>query len=109
MTIARILPLVLLIALALAPLRMAGAEAAVLPHHGSPAMAAAHCLPEPAPADEEQPRSAETCMIACAALPVAALPLPERLAAARAPDEALRASPLTGLTPEAATPPPRAA
>ena len=105
MTIARLFSLLLFAALALAPLRMFGGEAVAGPHHDGVAME--HCLPEPVPTDEQPPLSKASCMMACSAIPATAPPLPERLLVSAAPAEAGLTSDLAGLTPEAATPPPR--
>ncbi|MFN3387524.1 MAG: hypothetical protein ACK40O_01230 [Allosphingosinicella sp.] len=104
---ARLALLVLLIALAIAPMRMFGAgEAAAAPaHHSMHQAAAGHCAPEKAPDGDAAPQA--DCMTACAAI------APAAGAAAAALDPAPQrlfvpvAQPPAGLGPEAEPPPPR--
>ncbi len=107
MKIARILSMLLFLALLLAPLRMVRGEATAMPHHG-PAMAMEHCAPDADP-DEGQPLSKANCMMACAALPAVPALLAERLALTGGADRPLPVREIQGLAPEAATPPPRMA
>lgn len=105
---ARFALLFLLIALAVAPLRMFGAgEAAAAPaDHGMHHAAAAHCAPEKAPDGDAAPQA--DCMTACAAIAPAAAaaeasilePLPQRVSSRLS-------QPAAGLGPEAEPPPPR--
>jgi hypothetical protein len=104
--IARLLPLLLLLALAVAPFRMFGGEAAAMPHHGDAPMAMEHCLPGPEPRTDDPAKA--SCAMACTAIPALGSPVVERVQIARSPDQAGLVSDPTGITPEAATPPPRA-
>ena len=109
MTAARLLQLLAIFALLLMPLAMAGQShaAATAPHHQMASAQEGHCA---APAGEEDTSrsgpSAE-CLMACAALPAAEAPVaierivPKPTLAARAPRT------ISGLSPEAETPPPR--
>ena len=107
MKIARILAVLLLVALALAPLRMFGGEAAARPHQGVP-MAMEHCVADAdRPGKHEAPLSKAACAMACMAIPAVGTPLVERLRIPRAPDVASVISEPDGITPEAAVPPPR--
>jgi hypothetical protein len=108
-TAARILSLLLLLALAVAPMRMFGGEAAAMPDHRGAAMAMEHCAPDREPASSgDQPPSTGGCMMACAALPAMESRGAERLQIARTPDHADVLPDPNGIIPEEATPPPRA-
>jgi hypothetical protein len=102
MTALRLLRLLILVAMALTPLRMTG----VAPAMARPATAAMHhCVDPPAPADH-RPASQIDCMIACAALPATDLVL----AAVALPAVLQRPSPIAfapGIAPGADPPPPR--
>lgn len=107
MTFRRLLPLLTLLALLVAPFgRMAAAEAMVMPHHQAAAMPG-HCDEMPAGDEDGADKTAIDCMIACAAMAVAETP---NLVAS--PDVApapisLTLPDLPGLNPEAEPPPPR--
>lgn len=104
---ARFALLFILIALAIAPLRMFGAgEAAAAPvHRAVHHAAAAHCAPEQAPAGDAAPEA--DCMTACTAIaPTAGAQAPgleptAQRVSAPVPD------PAAGLEPEAEPRPPR--
>ena len=106
MRLFRLLPLLALLALLIAPFgRMAAAEAS--PHHGAPAMAG-HC--EEAAPDEQAPGEAQKaidCMIACAAVAAPAAPRLEVPLHASEQPAAASAFGLVGLHPERDPPPPR--
>jgi hypothetical protein len=101
-------------ALLMMPLAMIGQghAAASAPHHAAPAAADEHCqdmAAVPAKEGDERQNGLAQCMMACAALPAWEAPL---LAAAAAPRPSLfagKALPISGLAPEAETPPPRTA
>lgn len=106
MTRRRLLPLLALLALVVAPFgRMAAAEASAPSHH--PAMTApGHCDDGPAPGGDNADRTLD-CLTACAtlaAVEAAALPIPFQPPAAVV---ALPISGAAGLVPEADPPPPR--
>lgn len=102
---ARLGLLFILIALAMAPVRMFGVgQAAAAPaHHGHHA-AAAHHAPEAPP--EEAPAQAD-CMTACAAIAPAAAPAPHGLDMAPQLVSSRAYHAASGLDPEAEPPPPR--
>ena len=106
MRLFRLLPLLALLALLIAPFgRMAAAEAA--PHHGAPAMAE-HCE-QAAPGDEapDDAQKAIDCMTACAAVAAPSAPPLEVPRRASEQPVAARAFGLVGLQPERDPPPPR--
>lgn len=108
MSFRRLLPLLVLIALALAPFgRMGAAQAEATPYHAT-AMAA-HCAGQPIPGDDESAPASIDCMIACAAItaPAATAPSPLLLPALAAMAAALP-EPL-GILLLAEPPPPRLA
>ncbi len=105
----RLLPLLALLALLIAPFgRMGMAEATPTPNHGAPMAMAGHCEDMPASAPGQPDKAGIDCMIACAAIApdaapfVAGTPPP----AAAAPG-ALPVAPFRGLHPTAEPPPPR--
>ena len=104
----RILPLLTLVALLLAPFgRMAAAEASAMPHHGDRAAAASgHCDGMPAQG-EGRPDRAIDCMIACAALASAEAPTAAAAPALAPMPEPAAARQFSGIDPEADPPPPR--
>lgn len=103
----RLLPLLILLALAIAPFgRMSMAEAKAMAHDMSSAMAS-HCAGRLMPDGDKDGRVAVDCMIACTAMAPAAMPF-------LAPPLAIEAAPLAmlsfltaGIRPEADPPPPR--
>lgn len=102
----RLLTLLILAALALAPFgRIGAAEASS--HHQEAMQMPGHCAGERAPADEQDAGAGIDCMIACAGVASAAMPLiaPPLLA------DPLRHAPVpltaTGIRPEFEPPPPR--
>lgn len=106
----RLLPVLALIALLIAPFgRMGMAEATTAPHHDAPMAIAGHCEDSLTPAAPGQPnKTAIDCMIACAAVaPVDTQLLAEEMPAAPAPG-ALPLATFHGLHPGADPPPPRA-
>lgn len=109
MSLPRILSLLLLVALAIAPLRIAAGAAMAMPQHDM-AMSAGHCADNTAPSDSTDNReTVSCCMMACAALPAASIFVHEMLAYATPPATAGPQPARSGLPPEAATPPPRSA
>jgi hypothetical protein len=103
----RLLPLLALVALLLAPFgRAAAAEAMAMPDTIAAAMAG-HCNDGPEPADHRSDGAAVDCLIACGVMTPAAGPAlvaepPLRLVPATSPLPAI-----SGLHPEADPPPPR--
>lgn len=106
MTWRRLLPLIALLALAVAPFgRMAAAEAMAPAHHTATA-APGHCDDMPAPDGDEADKLLD-CLTACASLAAAdASPLPV-LTAAPASLQAQPPAGAAGVNPEADPPPPR--
>jgi hypothetical protein len=106
--VANFLRLVLALAVLMMPVAMIGgaAAAAGASHH---AIASDdHCRDMPAPADEPPGRSVD-CMMSCAAIP-AETSVPDAQPELLQPILPAQPAPsLTGLSPEAATPPPRSA
>lgn len=101
----RLLPLLILAALVLAPFgRIGAAEARPIGHHEAMQMAG-HCADGPAPADGN--RMPIDCMIACAAMTGAAPPLPMAPPAGEAAPAPNALVHLAGVRPEAEPPPPR--
>lgn len=101
----RILPLLALLALLIAPFGMMSGAAAAMPMH-APEMAAGHCEGK-APAEPAEQGKAIDCMIACAALPaIAPISAAAFRTAADLPAPPPFASP-AGTMPEADPPPPR--
>jgi hypothetical protein len=117
MTARHLIRILAAFALLMMPLAMVGQghAAASASHHAAAdadADADAHCqdmAAVPAEEGDERQNGLAQCMMACAALPGWQAPL---LAAAPAPRPSVfagRASPISGLAPEAETPPPRTA
>ena len=107
MSFRRLLPLLALVALLVAPFgRMAAAEAMAMPRHAAVAMAG-HCDDMPAPGQHESGKAAIDCLTACAVMTPADAPA----LAAEAPLRAVPAEstplPISGLRPESDPPPPR--
>lgn len=102
----RLLPLMTIFALLVAPFgRAAAAEAMATPHHAPKAMSG-HCDPMPASGQGEKDKSID-CMTTCAAMaPAEAPPLQTRLPTATVPVSRVFAA-CSGLHPEADPPPPR--
>jgi len=104
----RLLPFLMLVALATAPFgRMAAAEAKAMPHPGTMTMAG-HCAGQPQPdQDHHSGPGSIDCMIACAAMAPATAPdfVPpvQALTEPVAPSAVI----LAGIRPEAEPPPPR--
>lgn len=109
MTARRLLPLIAILALLVAPFgRMGMAEAAAAPHHAAPAAMAGHCDDRPASAPDRPDKAAIDCMTACAAIMPAAAP---RLAGTPPPaidPGIVPPAAFHGLHPAADPPPPRA-
>lgn len=105
----RLLPLIALLALVVAPFgRIAAAEAMAPAHHAGPA-ASGHCDDMPAPGGDEADKAGKAlhCMTACASLAAvtdAAVPMVVPAAMAI---EAVPSAGAAGLNPEAEPPPPR--
>jgi hypothetical protein len=101
-----------MLALLLMPLAMAGQghAAAAAQHHQVAAAAQEDCHQgKPEQQDERRQSGAAQCMMACAALPVAQAP---EAGEAEPPRLSLYAAPIivmSGVAPEATTPPPRSA
>ena len=108
MKLRRLLPLLALIALLVAPFgRMAAAEASAMPHHGAAAPAASHCPDMPAPDGGDGSQSSIDCMIACAAVTAADAPALAPAPPSRAVTAIRRVVRFSGLNPQADPPPPR--
>lgn len=106
MSLRRLLPFLVLIALVMAPFgRMNVAEAKAMPHDMPSAMAS-HCG-QPMPDGDKSSPVAIDCMIACAAMAPAAAPVFTPLPAAEAAPVAIPSFLLAGIQPEADPPPPR--
>jgi hypothetical protein len=107
--VSRLLHLLALVALMLAPASMHGAAAApAVPHHGGQAMAADHCAGSEQQPEQERDGRAADCALACSAMPGAGA----ELAAAPLPTPAYDAAPAafhTGTAPGSDPPPPRTA
>ncbi len=107
MTFRRLLPLLALVALLVAPFgRAAAAEAMAMPDNMAAAMAG-HCDDRPEPADHRSDKAGVDCLVACAVMTPPAAPA---LVAEPLLRLAPAASPLptiSGLHPEADPPPPR--
>ena len=105
--------ILLMLALLLMPLAMAeqGHAVAAAPHHQTAASAGEDCHQgsKPQQQDERQQSGAAQCMMACAALPASEAPPREEAEALRPSLYALPIVPISGLAPEATTPPPRTA
>jgi hypothetical protein len=107
----RLLRVLTLLAMLLMPLAMAGQGHAVAaaPHHQMAASADEDCHKgRPGQQDRRQDGAAQ-CMMACAALPAAEAPRQEQAVLLRPSLYALTIVPISGLAPEAETPPPRTA
>ena len=104
---ARLGLLLILIALAIAPVRMfgAGEAAAASGHHGLHQAAAAPCASQAAPEGDAAPQA--DCMTACAAIAPPFAPHASALDPAPQLVSARRQGGVSGLDPEAEPPPPR--
>lgn len=107
MTLRRILPVLALIALMIAPFGRMGLAEAATAHHAAPMAMAGHCEDMPAPESGKPNKAAIDCMIACAAMTTEsaadiAHAAPDPVAVAPRPLLSLH-----GIQPEAETPPPR--
>ncbi len=106
MMLRRLLPLLALLALLVAPFgRMAAAEAMAAPAHGA-MTTSGHCDDAPGPGHDEANKSID-CMIACAVMAPADAPALEAAPPAAAPLEAGALAAFFGFHPEADPPPPR--
>ncbi len=113
----RLLPLLALLALMLAPFGRVGMAEAAMPAHdvaaqdlvpeGLAAAMPSHCADMPAPAEHEPADMAIDCMIACAVMTPPAAPALPVVAPVLAPPEAATPSAVVGITTESETPPPR--
>ena len=107
MTFRRLLPLLTLLALLVAPFgRMAAAEAMTTPHHQAAAMPG-HCDDMPMPDQDGGDKVAIDCMIACAAVATATAPLLAFIAPMVATPVGETLPLFTGRNPSADPPPPR--
>ncbi|HEX8586259.1 MAG TPA: hypothetical protein VF680_17850 [Allosphingosinicella sp.] len=113
MTASRLLRLLAMFALLLMPLAMAGQGHAVAaaPHGEMASAEAGHCADMDGKADKKDQggSSAADCLMACAALPAAEAPLAAEQIVLRPTLVAVLVPVITGLSPEAETPPPRIA
>ena len=109
MRLRRILPLLTLIALLLAPFgRMATVEAAVMPHHAALAAPPEGCADAPAPdQDRGGDESAIDCFTACAVMTPGDAPALAVALAAALPARPATPRDFAGIAPEAEPPPPR--
>ena len=100
--------LLVLLAVLLMPLGMSSAASAAqtASHHDMAGIAVGHC-PDEDSRPEPMPGIAACTMACSAALPAIEPVQPQRSAQARAPQEIDRVPILSGLHPEAATPPPK--
>ncbi len=111
-TLRRLLPLLTLIALMLAPFGRVGMAEATMPAHGMAAgheMAAmpSHCADMPAPSDDAPADRMIDCLVACAVVtPPTAPAVPIVAPQANAPAAGL-ASTFVGISPGSDPPPPR--
>ena len=106
-TARRLLPLLTLLALIVAPFgRVAAAEAMMTSHQ--PAAMSGHCqdMPAPEPADRTG-KSSIDCLVACAAISTAETFVLGAKAVAASPQDGLLLPVFAGLHPEAEPPPPR--
>lgn len=107
MSLRRLLPLLVLVALVLAPFgRMGVAEAKAMPRHAVSAMTA-HCPDMPLPDGGGDNGMTIDCMMACATMAAAAAPLVPPPQAEEAVVTALPFTFFPGIRPEAEPPPPR--
>ena len=107
MSLRRLLPLLVLLALLFAPFgRMAAAEAMTMPHPAAAAMAG-HCQDMPAPAGDRSGQAAFDCLTACAVMTSAAAPALAAEAPLRAMPSSSALPAISGLHPAADPPPPR--
>jgi hypothetical protein len=106
----RLLTILAMLALWVAPIQMIGGAAAAMPHHqpAMPQMDMVHCDPAPVShSDGGDEKRAIDCMIACAGLPALPPSEPEGFAEVRARPAPSELALLHGLAVEAAIPPPR--
>jgi hypothetical protein len=102
----RLLPLLILAALALAPFGRIGAAEASSRHQSAMQMPG-HCAGESAPADERDAGAGIDCMIACAGVASAAAPFLAPMPLAEPVPHAPVPLTATGIRPEFEPPPPR--
>ena len=99
----RLLSILAMFALLVAPIQMIGGAAAAMPHP-QPAAATGHCDQAP---DSGEEQVAIDCLIACAGLPALPPSAPAGHTKVRAIPASAALPSLRGLPAEAATPPPR--
>jgi hypothetical protein len=103
----RLLPLVILLALVFAPFgRIAAAEAMAVSHH-QPMATAGRCADMPMPADDTADKRAVDCMIACAVIAQLGSPALAATSTVAVPPAPVVHATFRGLHPEAEPPPPR--
>jgi len=107
-TLRRLFPLLILLALIVAPFgRVAAVEAMAMPHQPAAAMAG-HCQDMPAPdPDERSGKSSIDCLVACAAIATAEAFVLTAGSHAALPQDEFVLPGFAGLHPEAEPPPPR--
>lgn len=108
----RLIRILAAFAMLLMPLAMAGgvpAAAAAAPHHAAAAASEGHCSQSGEDDQDRRQGAAAHCTMACAALPAWQAPLPAATPAPRPSVFAGTLLPVSGLAPEAETPPPRTA
>ena len=106
MSFRRILPLLTLLALLVAPFgRMASAETVTMMEHAAAAAALpGHCSDTP---EQDRPERSIDCMIACAAMAAADAPSLAPAPLTQTAPESLPSASFAGLNPAADPPPPR--
>jgi len=113
MTASRLLRILAMFALLLMPLAMAGQGHAIAaaPHGQMASADAGHCADMESKGDKKHKggSSSADCLMACAALPAAEAPLAVEQIVLRPTLVAVLVPVITGLSPEAETPPPRIA
>lgn len=102
----RLLPLLALLALLVAPLGRVAATEAMLPHLAAPA-AGAHCPDMPQPDGDDADTAKIDCLVACAIVLTAAGPMFGEPTSAPLPVVTATPDSLVGISPEADPPPPR--
>jgi len=106
-SVRRLVPLLALLALLVAPFgRMAAAEAMAMPHH-APAAMAGHCDDMPAPDEDGTGKAAVDCMTACAVMTPSEAPALTASPPVRSMPASFAVPGFSGLHPEADPPPPR--
>lgn len=107
MTLRYLTPLLIFLALLVAPFGRMGMAEAAMPRHAAPMAMSGHCADMPAPEPGKPSKSAIDCMIACAAVATEsavdlAYAMPDPVTAVSRPLFSLH-----GVQPEATDPPPR--